>query len=278
VLSSAHVDDRGFVAGLGLVVGWSYIGTGLFAWWRRPGNRTGPLMAAAGLAWFASGMSASDDDLMFTVGIALDALFPATLGHPAGLGQAPGESALRVALADALGDPTVALAYWLPESQRYVDALDHPVTVSGAGWTHVDVQGRRIAAIAHDPALDEEPQLVRAAGAAAALALENQRLEAELRARIEELRASRARLVEAGDAKRRSRARRANRAGQPAGGRHPAARRVPALNDEGPSSERPDVRDGARGIRTPDLSAASRTLSQLSYSPELVLLGPVYRE
>ncbi len=63
--------------------------------------------------------------------------------------------------------------------------------------------GRRVAAIAHDPALDDEPQLVRAAAAAAALALENQRLEAELRARIEELRTSRARLVEAGDTARR---------------------------------------------------------------------------
>jgi signal transduction histidine kinase len=119
------------------------------------------------------------------------------------VGQAPGEGALRAALADALGDPTLALAYWLPESERYVDAHGHPVTVSGPGWTPVEVQGRRIAAIAHHPALDEEPQLVRAAGAAAALALENQRLEAELRARIEELRASRARLVEAGDTERR---------------------------------------------------------------------------
>jgi signal transduction histidine kinase len=119
------------------------------------------------------------------------------------VGQAPGEGALRAALADALGDPSVAIAYWLPESERYVDALGHPVTVSGAGWTPVEVGGRRVAAIAHDPELDDEPQLVRAAGAAAALALENQRLEAELRARIEELRASRARLVEAGDAERR---------------------------------------------------------------------------
>jgi signal transduction histidine kinase len=110
---------------------------------------------------------------------------------------------LRAALADALGDPTLALAYWLPESERFVDALGRPVTVSGPGWTEVEVGGRRIAAIAHDPGLDEEPQLVRAAGAAAALALENQRLSAELRARIEELRASRARLVEAGDAERR---------------------------------------------------------------------------
>jgi signal transduction histidine kinase len=88
-------------------------------------------------------------------------------------------------------------------SSGHVDALGQPVTVAGAGWTEVDVGGRRVAAIAHDPALDDEPQLVRAAGAAAALALENQRLEAELRARIEELRTSRARLVEAGDTARR---------------------------------------------------------------------------
>jgi signal transduction histidine kinase len=119
------------------------------------------------------------------------------------VGEAPGEAALRAALADALGDPTVALAYWLPESDRYVDALGHPVTVSGAGWTEVELGGRRVAAIAHDPTLNDEPQLVRAAGAAAALALENQRLEADLRARIEELRTSRARLVEAGDTARR---------------------------------------------------------------------------
>jgi signal transduction histidine kinase len=119
------------------------------------------------------------------------------------VGQLPGEGPLRAALADALGDPSLALAYWLPESERFVDALGHPVTVSGPGWTEVELQGRRVAAIAHDPALSEEPQLVRTAGAAAALALENQRLAAELRARIEDLRASRARLVEAGDAERR---------------------------------------------------------------------------
>jgi signal transduction histidine kinase len=117
--------------------------------------------------------------------------------------QIPGEGPLRAALAEALGDPSLALAYWLPESERFVDALGHPVTVEGPGWTEVELQGRRIAAIAHDPALSDEPQLVRTAGAAAALALENQRLAAELRARIEELRASRARLVEAGDAERR---------------------------------------------------------------------------
>jgi signal transduction histidine kinase len=357
-LASDHVDDRGVEATLRLLVGWSFIGTGLFAWWRRPANGTGALMVAAGFAWFATSLSASDDDVLFTVGIALDALFPGILGHlllvfPSGraqtaaeravvvaiytvvtvlqvpsllfeepgepqnllivhadqalsdaldvvqlvaalavfavswviivrraraggaaqrralipvlvtgglafavyavskafdaagdtsealdrvsealvatipfgfligllrsrlaqgaavsrlierLGDAPGEGPLRAALADALGDPTLALAYWIPESERFVDALGHPVAVSGPGWTEVELQGRRIAAIAHDPSLSDERELVRAAGAAAALALENQRLSAELRARIEDLRASRARIVEAGDTERR---------------------------------------------------------------------------
>jgi signal transduction histidine kinase len=119
------------------------------------------------------------------------------------LGEAPGEDELRTALADALGDPSVRLAYWLPESERFVDAGGRPVTLPETGWTAVDVHGRRVAAIVHDPQLADEPQLVRTVGAAAALALENQRLAAELRARIEELRASRARLVEAADAERR---------------------------------------------------------------------------
>ena len=60
-----------------------------------------------------------------------------------------------------------------------------------------------VAAIIHDAALLEEPELVRSAGAAAALLLDNERLDAELRARYDELRASRARLVAAGDAARR---------------------------------------------------------------------------
>jgi signal transduction histidine kinase len=360
VLGSDHVDDRGSAAVLGLLVGWSFIGTGLFAWWRRPGNRTGALMAAVGFAWFATGVSASDDDLVYTVGIALDSLFPGIfvqllLAFPTGrlqsaaeravvvalyvvlvvlqipsllfeergvgdprnllviepdqalsdqldalqfvaalgvvgvalvlllrrwrratpaqrralapvawtgsaaflvfavanafdaagatqeslerlalamlaavpfaflagllrtrlahgtavsdliarLGRSADADALRAALADALGDPSLAVAYWLPESERYVDAQGRPFARAAGAWTDVELHGRRIAALVHDDALADEPQLVRAAGSAAALALENQRLSAELRARIEELRASRARLVDAGDAERR---------------------------------------------------------------------------
>ena len=106
---------------------------------------------------------------------------------------------VRDALAVALDDPAVAIAYWLPEPGRFVDGAGRPVELADGAWTEVELQGRRIAAIGHDAQLAEQPQLVRAAGAAAALALENERLAAELRARIEELRASRARLVRAGD-------------------------------------------------------------------------------
>jgi signal transduction histidine kinase len=67
--------------------------------------------------------------------------------------------------------------------------------------TEIEHHGERVAAIVHDRAQDSET--VRAAGTAAALLLENQRLDAELRARVVELRASRSRLVEAADGERR---------------------------------------------------------------------------
>jgi signal transduction histidine kinase len=67
----------------------------------------------------------------------------------------------------------------------------------------VERHGQPVAALLHDPALGENVELVESVCAAAALTLENERLQAELRARLGELRASRARLVEAGAAERR---------------------------------------------------------------------------
>ena len=316
VLSSDHVDDRGVTAALGLAVGWSFAGTGLLAWWRRPLNRTGALMVAAGFAWFLQSLGTANGNVLYTIGIACDALFPAVVGHlvlaypsgrlqtraerlvvaagyvtttvlqipsllfeehPAGeprnllvirpdqelsdrldliqffgalfviavsltimwrrwraatapqrrvlapviwtsgvaflvlavaagldavgagvdaletlsilllatvpfgflagllrsrlaqadripaliarLGQAPGTDAVRAALAEALGDPSVAVAYWLPGPGRFVDAAGRPVTLPEGGWTEVELQGRRIAAIEHDPSLADQPQL-----------------------------------------------------------------------------------------------------------------------
>ena len=124
------------------------------------------------------------------------------------LGRAPaGERELRDALADALGDPSLTLAYWLPEAEEWVDAegrrVPDPEELEGVATTLVRHEGRPVAALLHEPRLRDEPELLETVTAAAALALENQRLDAALRARVEELRASRARLVEASDSARR---------------------------------------------------------------------------
>jgi signal transduction histidine kinase len=123
------------------------------------------------------------------------------------LGQTRGPGKLRGALARALHDPSLTLAYWLPEQRRYVDREGQPVELpgeeSGLVTTIVERDGRRIAALVHDSSLRDDPELIEAVCAAAGLALENERLQAELRAHLDELRASRVRIVEAADAERR---------------------------------------------------------------------------
>ncbi len=113
---------------------------------------------------------------------------------------------VRDALASALGDPSLELAFWLPADERYVDPRGNPLDVTprmGRTVTVLEHDGRRVAALVHDPALDDEPELLAAVGATASLTLENARLQAELSAQLAEVRASRARIVEAGDAERR---------------------------------------------------------------------------
>jgi signal transduction histidine kinase len=108
---------------------------------------------------------------------------------------------VREALAERLGDRTLAIAYWLPERQQFVDERGHPVTLPEPGtskaWTAVEYHGNRVAAIIHDAELQARPEFVEAAAAGAVLALDNERLKADLNARLEDLRASRRRIVEA---------------------------------------------------------------------------------
>jgi signal transduction histidine kinase len=122
------------------------------------------------------------------------------------LGDGRGRGSLREALAQALGDPTLELAYWVPKQHAYVDADGRPMLIDpaprGKVATVIEHDGRRVAAIVHDADLAEEPHLVQAVGAAASLTLENERLGAELRAHVDELHASRARIVAAGYAER----------------------------------------------------------------------------
>jgi signal transduction histidine kinase len=119
----------------------------------------------------------------------------------------PPPAELRDALARALRDPSLELVYWLPEFDSYADLDSRGVTLpseaSGRATTLIDVDGVRVAALIHDPLLLDEPELLDAVTAAAAIALENARLHVELRARLEELAGSRARVLEAGQKERR---------------------------------------------------------------------------
>ncbi|HUA44184.1 MAG TPA: histidine kinase [Solirubrobacteraceae bacterium] len=123
------------------------------------------------------------------------------------LGQPRPSADLREALARTLGDPSLELAYWFPAERCYVDGEGRMVKLpniqSGRSSTFVERDGQPIAVLLHDPVLEHNAELVRSVCAAASLALENERLQAELRARLSELQASRARLVEATDAERR---------------------------------------------------------------------------
>ena len=114
---------------------------------------------------------------------------------------------LRDALARALGDPTLELGYWLPESGAYVDVAGHPLELPPAGSdravTRVKRDGQAVAVLVHDPAVLDDPGLVEAVAAAARLAASNAHLQAEVRAQVSELQESRRRLVRAGDEERR---------------------------------------------------------------------------
>jgi signal transduction histidine kinase len=334
---------------LGLVIGWSFMGAGVVAWARRPGNRTGPLMVLVGFLWFIGRLYWASQPLLHEIGEWTFSLPIAVFAHlllafPSGklespgaraltvaayvnvvvvdnvplllsdeqlasrlaeasqvatalifiaiivvlalrwragttawrrsvgglvwpgtvslatlnvyllnevfeqpLGETPGwlfrvvfaafpllflagvlrtrlarasvadlvvelerpraSGELRVAVARALGDPTVEIAYWLPEQRRYVDLEARPVALPRGKEqrvaTLVDREGRRVAAILHDEALSDDPELLRAVSAAAALALENARLQADLRARLDELKAAQGRIVEAADLERK---------------------------------------------------------------------------
>jgi signal transduction histidine kinase len=117
------------------------------------------------------------------------------------------EGPVREMLAESLGDRSLSIAYWLPDRGIFVDErgwpADLPEPGSGRAWTAVERDGQRVAAIIHDEELDAAPELVDAAAATAALAIDNERLKADLRARVQELRRSRLRIVEAADDARR---------------------------------------------------------------------------
>ncbi|MDQ3859206.1 MAG: histidine kinase [Actinomycetota bacterium] len=118
----------------------------------------------------------------------------------------PAPADLRDALARALRDPSLMLVYWLPEFASYANLDGGEVDLDelgvGRAVTLIDHEGSHVAAMLHEPALKDEAELLDAVTAAAAISLENGRLHAELRARLDELRGSRARIIDAGQKER----------------------------------------------------------------------------
>ena len=371
VIASDHIAMPGAAIAVGLVITASFIGTGLYAWWRRPSNRFGALMTAVGFTFLLGSLTASDDSAVFTVGVILSSVYfvvfaHMVLGYPEGrlerrwhawligsgyvltligslpqllwgfspgmncegcppsalfiednatlrdvigttfsvigvgitgavlvillrrwrqatapqrramapvlwsgvvmlvlltgllgsdaagvnrlsdvfnaaglivfasvpwvfliglvrsrvvragavsdlllrLGEAPGTGTLQCRLADALGDSSLELVFWMEGKSRWFDSEGHTVELPPDGdpvraCTAVELEGRRVGAIVHDVTLCEDPELLRSVAAAAGLAMENEKLQAQLRARVEELRTSRASIVEAGTHERR---------------------------------------------------------------------------
>jgi signal transduction histidine kinase len=123
------------------------------------------------------------------------------------LGEGTGTGTLQARLAHALGDRSLAIAYWLPEASGYVDESGNPVALPGAGSgkavTVIEQRGERIAALVCDAAVLDDPGLMDAVASAARIALANVQLRAKVRRQVAELDASRRRLLAAGDAQRR---------------------------------------------------------------------------
>jgi signal transduction histidine kinase len=158
------------------------------------------------LAIFVAGCVAM---ILLAAGLVWDVLRTSAQRHSvariaATLGEVPAPGSIESALARAVRDPDLRIAYWLSDPDRYVDAagrpVPDPVATPGQALTTLVREGRRVAVVSHTATL---PELERELGAAVRLGIENERLQAESLSQLEELRASRARIVETGDTERR---------------------------------------------------------------------------
>jgi signal transduction histidine kinase len=170
---------HGFAAGVVELGAETLNVTGWFVTFGRAALAFGFLLAIAQASVFA--------------GIALERL----IGQ---IGGNPNASRLRAIVADALDDPSLELVFRVDGDGRYVDSGGKPIAAvdarDGRASSLVARQGEAVGAIWHDPALNTDPELIRAASQAILLALDNGRLEVELAA-------SRAQTAAAAEAARR---------------------------------------------------------------------------
>jgi signal transduction histidine kinase len=201
------------------------------------------------------------------------------------LGEPGASGTLRDRLARTLADPTLVLAYRLPGEDRYVDeegrAIEFPVPGTQRVVTPIEEDDRQVAALIHDAAVLDDPQLISAVTSATRLAVSNVRLQADVRERVREVEASRRRIVEAGDAQRRRLERELRD-----GAEQRLARVMDLLADSGePFAEvrdsvpaaQTELREFARGIRPQALTdhgirAAIEELAERSPLPVAVVV------
>ena len=81
IVSSDHTPQPGAGIVIGLLISWSFVGTGLYAWWRRPASRFGALMTAVGFTYMLVALTASDDSVVFTIGVLLASLYFVVFAH-----------------------------------------------------------------------------------------------------------------------------------------------------------------------------------------------------
>ncbi len=281
ILSSDHAGSRGLAAALIVTAGWSFAGTGLYAWDRRPGNNIGPLMTAVGFTWFFQGLTSAGNSVVFAIGILGSSLPYAILIHllvsfPSGRlesrfqhivvgaayltttvlqlpwaiftdptkqsdcqgcpenpilisgqeGVADVINAFQVTIGSFAIASTVVIVFlrWRRSTPAQRRALTPVVLTGGVAFTILLAQlilteigvpevvkdGAYVGAIVFFASLPFafllgllRSRIGRAEEITTALSAENEQLNAELRAKVEELRASRARIVEAGYAERR---------------------------------------------------------------------------
>ncbi|MGI8694285.1 MAG: sensor histidine kinase [Geodermatophilaceae bacterium] len=122
------------------------------------------------------------------------------------LQAAPEIGSLQTSLSRSFGDTSLTVAYWLSREGRYVGAAGQAVRPrpdQERGTTSITRGGKEVAVISHEAAAFDERGLRRLIGPAALLAIDNERLGVELLAHLEELQASRRRIVTAADEGRR---------------------------------------------------------------------------
>jgi PAS domain S-box-containing protein len=120
----------------------------------------------------------------------------------------PTAQQLRDVIAQAVDDPSLEVVYRTSgDPAEWVDDVGHPVALpeapDGRATTEIRTAGLPVAALIHDPALVGAPVITEVAKGFTQMALQNQRLETELRSSLRELQASRSRIMSAADEERR---------------------------------------------------------------------------